>query len=241
MVAMRSLDGLSPESFANAARDLFPGSATSVAKVDTPVIAFESDGIGLMVVPMPFPIPLPDIDSAVARSWMWPQAKEAMKHQAAHVLVTALGGPSPREAAMAATRMAAAVCRAGDPAGVYWGNGGHVIDPSYFIDLATDDEAPPVPLWVGLVVSSQGDRGPYSLSSCGMPSLGHMELEILDSTISPTDLVDQAYSIIAYLVENGPVLEHGHTFGPDHDTKHRVEHTKSVFRKGERVLRLHVP
>ena len=240
MVATRSNAGLSPESILQAARELFPESEIEASDGDDPDFGFECDGVTVIVVPMPFPIPRPDVDEAVVRSWMWPGARAAMGAQHEHVLVTALGGASGRETSMAATRLAAAVCQAGDAVGVYWGNAGHVLEPGAFVKDATATDAP-VHLWVGLVISGKTEDGPYSMSSCGMAELGLPELEVVDTATLPAELADIGYSLVAYLVENGPVLEDGHTFGPTAEIKWRVEHTRSVFRRGERVLRLHLP
>jgi len=240
MVATRSNGGLTPESILRAARELFPASEIEASDGDDPDFGFECDGVTVIVVPMPFPIPKPDVDEAVVRSWMWPEARAAMGAQHEHVLVTALGGASGHETSMAATRLAAAVCRAGDAVGVYWGNAGHLLEPEAFVQDSLAD-VPPVHLWVGLVISGKTEDGPYSMSSCGMAELGFLELEVVDATTPPADLADVGYSLVMYLVENGSVLEDGHTFGPTAETKWRVEHTKSVFRRGERVLRLHLP
>ena len=240
MVAMRTVEGLSQESILRAAREVFPDVPVEKAEGEHPVLSFVSGGVPVMVVPLPSPIPKPDVDEAVLRSWMWPDAREAMRAQQAHVLVTALGGESPLEAVMAATRIAAAVCRAGEAVGVYWGNGGHLHDPDTFVQDSLAD-VPPVHLWVGLVISGETEDGPYSMSSCGMVHLGFAELEVIDSTTEPADLADIGYSLVMYLVENGPVVGDGHTFGPTAETKWRVEHTKSKFRKGEWVLRLQLP
>ena len=102
-------------------------------------------------------------------------------------------------------------------------------------------EGAPVHVGGGRVISGETEDGPYSMSSCGMVHLGFAELEVIDSTTEPADLADIGYSLVMYLVESGPVVGDGHTFGPTAETRWRVEHTKSKFRKGEWVLRLQLP
>lgn len=240
MVALAGMEHPAIEAIESAWRELFPRGSLERLEGEDAAPGFVVDGCAVMFVHVPMPIPQGDIDSAVVRSWIWPEAATEMARQRSHIILGTPGG-DPVESATAVTRLAAAVCRAADAVGVYWGSGGHVIKPEDMIDGATEEEVPPVWLWVGLVISAESETGPFCLSSCGMTDLGHMELEIIDTTMPAEELVDQTHSIIAYLLENGPVLLHGHTFGPDPDTKFRVEHAKSEFRKRERVLRLHIP
>lgn len=240
MVALSGAEPPTREAVEQAFGECFPEISIERMEGEDSAPGFVVGGYAVMFMHMPVPIPRGDVDSAVERSWMWPAAKDEMARHRSHVLVATTGEGIARESAWAASRIAAAVCRACNAVGVYWGNGGHVHEPQFFVELARDVDAP-VPLWVGLVISAKTEQGPFSLSSRGMSALGHMELEIIDTSLQPTDLADAAYSLVAYLVENGPVLEHGHTFGPDTETKWRVEHVKSVFRRGERVLRLQMP
>lgn len=240
MVAFGSVDAPSPASIRDAWTELFPDILLELMRGDDSAPGFVVGGRAVMCVPVPFPIPSADIEWAARRSWMWPEAEREMARQRSHMLLATTADGDPVEAAMAATRVAAAACRAGDGVGVYWGSGGQVHKPQFVIDTITDLD-PAVPIWVGLVISRDDSSGLYTLSTLGLAALGHKEFEILDTRMEPDDLAGTAYDLVAYVVSNGPVLADGNTFGPTAEDKWRVEHTGSALRKGEQVIRLHVP
>lgn len=247
MPALATTTGPSPKDIAEAWKDLFPAeSELQVGSTDDSVTSFTIDGMMLMAAHMPMPIPAGDIESACDFSWMFPKAEEAMKRQKSHLIITALrgkeSGPDPIAEAMLVTRAAAAVCRASDAAGVYWGNGCQVHEPEFFIDAAKDfDGLLPCMLWVGHAMSGESKEGPFTITTHGMRCFGHKELEIIDTTMPAGDLRGTVYDIVSYLLKTGPVFKHGQSFGPTAEDKWRIEHTTSQFRKGEAVVRLHIP
>ncbi len=249
MLALKSGKGLSAKAIIKAWSELFPGvppiSDDGTEKKDgSVVVEFGFDGGSLMLLAVNAPIPQPEIDEACGVSWMWRQASSELKQQRAHAIITAVTSVPPVDAALAVTRLVAAAAKAGDPAGVYWGAGGHVHSPALFIDAAKsfgDAEMLPVMLWVGLRISGSGPKGPLTLTTHGLAPFGHNEIEIIDTRMGIGDLRTLVFETCDYLLRAGPVLRHGHTFGRSEDEQLRVEHTTSRFRTGEPVIRLHVP
>lgn len=240
MVALPQATPPDAAAVGKAYRDVFPTSPLHAVKSGPEGMQFQSGGITVIATAIPVPIPSGDIEGAAARSWMWPEAGTAMHSQQGHFIVAAVEREPAVEAAMAVSRVAAAVSHAGKAVGIYWGNSGQVHRPDLFVEMVRDLE-PPVPLWIGIVISAEKRGGPFTLTTCGLRSFGHKELEIIDTSLGVGDLRGLAFDLANYLIENGPVLEHGHTFGRSAEEKWRVEHTTSQFRKGEPVIRLHVP
>jgi hypothetical protein len=197
-----------------------------------------------MVATMPMPIPKGDIDFAAERSWMWKTAAEEMQAQKAHAIVMCVPNGEPVQEALAVSRMICATAAAGVPVGVYWGNGGQVHSVKFFADAVKNmshDDMLPVMLWIGLAITGHSERGPFTLSTLGMPHFGHKELEIIDSTMPIGELRMMAYELVNYLIRTGPVLKDGDTCGGSENQRFKAEHTTSRFRKGEPVIRLHLP
>jgi hypothetical protein len=71
-----------------------------------------------------------------------------------------------------------------------------------------------------------------------MDALGHMELETVNATDAPGDLRERLIAIAGYLLENGPVIQDGHTVGEDANERIRVVYSKSAFGQPHRVMRL---
>ncbi len=212
------------------------------------VYSFEADGMTVMVAAMPMPIPSGDIESACELSWMWEDAATEMKRQKSHFIITALHakgmGADPVSEAMLVSRTAAAVCKASQAVGVYWGNGVQVHKPEFFIEAVQsfeEDDLLPCMLWVGQIVSGDSQEGPFTLSTVGLKHFGHKDIEVIDTSMHPGELRSTIYDLINYLLSNGPILKHCQTFGPSADIKWQVEHTTSKFRPGEPVIRLHIP
>ena len=223
-------------------RECFPDVRVTLADTDGAFASYEVEGCRVMAMHMPLPIPVDEVAVAAKRSWMWDEAEAKVGGQRSHVLVTAVDSePSSGSVgvARAVSYVAAAVCRAADGIGVYWGEGGHVLEGEMFVECVREEELP-VPVWVGVIVS-EDTGGTHTLTTCGLEAFGHRELEIMRTTMSAMNLAETAWGVVAYLLDNGPVLKHGHTFGPTAEDKWRVEFGKSSFNKGQKVLRLHVP
>ena len=249
MPALAATEGPSGPAIREAWAKLFPSLPPPTQKAGhEEVKSFEYDGMMLMLAHMPMPIPQGDIDSACERSWMFPEASTEMMRQKSHMIVTALRAKGSTGNAVAeallVTRAAAAICEASDVAGIYWGNGAQIHKPDFFVDAIKSfdtEDLLPCMLWIGEMVSGEGPGGPFTLTTHGMRCFGHKELEVIDTTMPVGDLRTGIYDTINYLLASGPIFQHGQTFGPTADDKWRIEHTTSRFRKGEQVIRLHIP
>ena len=133
----------------------------------------------------------------------------------------------------------AAVIEAGDVGAVYWGAAGMLCEPSEFVSSARDAfEAGsyPVTNWVNMIVSQE--RGRTSLSTAGMRALGHKDMEIVGTKTEATDALDFLGGIVCYLLENGPILQHGETVGLSARQKVKVRHVRSHFNPEREVIQL---
>jgi hypothetical protein len=248
MPAFRSDEGLTTERIIAAWSELFPrADPLEGGDGDQEVLGFRDGDRTLFAAVMPIPIPAGDIRYACEGSWMWPEAAEKVKEQQVHAVIMgsiAASLPGAVQEAVSVTRLAAAMCTCGDAVGVYWGNGGQVHSPEFFIDAAQGfdaDDTLPCMLWVGLRVSAPGPSGPFTLTTQGMAPLGHKELEVIDTAMAAGDLRMKVYEAINYLLTSGPVFKHGQTFGPTAEDRWKIEHATSRFRRGEPVIRLHIP
>ena len=206
------------------------------------IISFETGSDAAMMAFLPMPVPGEDIPEAIRGSWMIQDDSIDGAHQS-HAIVVPMGSKDPVAGASLATRLLAAALRCSDSAGVYWGNGGQFHTPEVFTDLATellDDGSLPTMLWIGVRHSAPGPRGPWTVTTIGMRPFGHLEFEIIDSTKRLGDLRMTVLELAGYVLEQGPVLKHGDTFGATPEDRTRVEHTTSKFRDNEPVIRLHM-
>jgi len=246
MPLLVSAEGLSPARLVGAWRKLFPALPPPEADAggEEGVMSFRVGGASAFVAVMPGRVPTGEVEEAAKLSWMWKKEGDAaLAAYGAHAVVAAAGaGESPVENAVLVTRVVACVVEAGSCVAVYWGNGSLVHMPGLFKDMAVEmmeGGSPVPPLWVNVLVSSDGPRGPFSLSTLGMEKLGHNEFEIVAaSTDRPGDLRMRLYEVAAYVLENGPVLKDGDTLGDSPEERIRVRVGRSRLGKPGRVVRL---
>lgn len=245
MLAVASPKGITAGSLETTWKTLFPKISIKITERAKDSITVETDGVVVVMMAIPLPIPAGDVESACERSWMWPQAAASMAKQKAHLIIAAVPAGNAVKEALAISRVTAAFCKAGAPVGVYWGAAGAVHAPDSFIEITRAYDKfglLPATLWVNTLISAKNPKGPFTLTTDGLREFGHRELEIIDErTLAADTLRTTVYEVILYLLEKGPVLKHGETFGRSAEEKWKVEFAASRFRKGEPIIRLHIP
>ncbi len=188
---------------------------------------------------IPMPISSGDIEPACSASLAWPEARTSLENHTAHLICSVAGVIEKKVAAFHLTKLVAAVVEVTQAAGVYWGAATMVHSPEMFVEQAAEmtTEYLPLHLWIHFGVAAAA--GKVSLRTKGMSALGFMDIEIIDSEHSIEDTVDFAFNTAHYLLDYGPILAGGHTFGMSPDQKVLVRHVPSVVDEDETVYRLH--
>ena len=196
-----------------------------------------SFAIGLM----PTPLPWSELASAAASAWYWPEAAVTLRPARAHAVVSVRSESADAiELMFAITRVVAALALTSSALGVYLGGAEQVHKVEDFVSEASTAtrEQLPLYLWVRFELAEQSD-GTISLFTHGMSQFDLMEVEFPRSTLEPQTLMDRAFNIAHYLLEQGPVLSDGHTIGTSANEKFRVTHQASERpQHKERVYRL---
>jgi hypothetical protein len=220
-------------------KSLFPNGPRLLA-VET-----EQDGVedyrvegkrSVLVVQIAKPVPTDEALAAVRSSWMWQESDEVVRSHRAHAIVTAAEADTPVGAAWDVARVCAALLAAGNGAALYWGNSRQVHPVKAAIELASKLSSPPVPLWVGITISGASKKGPFSAATHGLESLGHKEFEVRDTTMAIGNLRMTLLELAAYVIANGPVLEHGQTFGPNEKVRWTICHEPSQLVEGRDAI-----
>ena len=204
------------------------------------VLTFKLDDALAAVALMPAPIPWSDLEGPCATAWYWPKAGEAMKAHKAHLIVTLSGGRrTPIDRCLLLTALTAAVTAASNAAGVYWGSGTVLQSPRAFLEVAGEmrQDSLPLRLWIDFRLVPERP-GVYSLFTTGMEPFGHMDLEVPKSRQKPEAILDVAYNAAHYLLDRGPVLKDGDTFGTSAEQKIKVRHVASRWGHSSKILSL---
>lgn len=200
---------------------------------------FSIGDANVAIARMPAPYPWSDLEGPCATSILWPNATEELEPHSEHLLITVMGELQPPEDSVLLTQLTAAVLAGCEQAlGVYWGNATLVVPKNMFIEMATAMlPDPPMPIWVDLRVGPD-EQGKMMGFTQGMSALGLMEMETLDATDTAGELRERLWNLALYLIENGSVIEDGHTVGSDAKEKIRVIYCKSHFGHEGQVMRL---
>lgn len=190
----------------------------------------------------PAPIEAAELDAACRAAWYWPEAAERFRGHAAHVPVVLLAEDEDRvNAALLLTSLVAAVAASSDAVGVYWAASGLVQPPEAFVSYCQegDEELLPLNLWIDFRLL-EGDDGAYSLATTGLEDFGLSEIEVPPSRHTPELVLERAFKMAHYLLENGPILEDGETVELSDDEKLVVHFGPSMWDPSLSVLRLEI-
>jgi hypothetical protein len=189
---------------------------------------------------MPMPIPWSQIEGPCATAWYWPEAAESLRNHQFHLIVAVTGSPHDKiDTALLLTKLVAFVAKGVQADGIYWGEGTLVHSVESFLNQALEmsREYLPLYLWIDFRVNSE-ENSSLTLFTTGMKYFGLMEIEILQSKNPPSMLMDRAFNIAHYLLDNGPILLDGHTIGISQEEKIQVRHLPSIWESSRKVYRL---
>jgi hypothetical protein len=218
----------------------FPELTASATGHDAGTASFRLKNAELALGNMPAPIPWSDLEGPCKTSFLWKDAAEQVAAHETHVIVTISSELNKIEEAILLTKATAAVLAACDTAiGVYWCNATLVVPKKIFVEFAEEvlPHGPPLDIWVDFRVGWQTSTTSSGFTQ-GMEALGHREIETQDSPEKPSDLRQRLHGLAGYLLENGPVIRDGHTFGEDARERIRVVFSDSAFAPDKRVMRL---
>ena len=195
------------------------------------IVFRQGDYFGAMAL-VDQPVPWSELDGPAHTAWYWPQAADALRPHAGHIILTLTSDErDPIDLARALTLCAAATAQSLGALGIFWAPGTLVHDPLAFRAQAEQMQPDwlPLYLWIDFRINQESDMA-YSLFTTGMAALGFMEIEIPTLvTDEPKLLVDQAYHVAHYLLEKGPVLKDGDTIGMSPTVRLTVHHEPSFL------------
>jgi hypothetical protein len=147
------------------------------------------------------------------------------------------------ESISAASRVAAAILKLGNGVGWYVGDAAMVHHPEAapeLVEAATGDWKAMTLLWVNVLMSDDGN-GASSISTLGMETFGHREFEIVAFRSDPHEVRDWIRDLSLYVLEHGPILQHGQTTGRTAEERLPIEIGPSKLGKDGTVIRIAIP
>ena len=197
---------------------------------DAFVVSYQ--GAMLAISLMPGPIPGDEAENAAAMNFMWPDGKDIVKQHKAHILVAQIGKDLPPiESGLMLVKAVVSACKQEGVLGIYTGD--VVLEPRDYLTFAekiNEGEFPITNLvWVGL---HNNEKGLCSYTA-GMRNFGYDEMEVLNSSAEPMELLDFLTSIANYVILEDVILQDGETIGFTVDQKCAITKSKGFAVEGD--------
>jgi hypothetical protein len=182
---------------------------------------------GDVIMGMQVAAPYPDsLDQQARFAYWWPEAKNDIARQKAHLMVFCSWSKFSRmDAHMRHLVLVRELVEQLPVIGVLWGSA--LIPTATFKGefASTLKGAVPFSLWV-LIQFSKQPNGNILISTLGMRDFEQMEIET-----ESTRPLDQTFDLVrkfgSHILANGPVVKDGETFGRTADERIRVRHIRS--------------
>lgn len=184
-----------------------------------------------LVAVMSMPAPIPDDPGLWSRaSTIWPQAKAVAARHRGHLIVSVLGQ---NQQVLPTARLTTAVIGAliatiPQCCGVVW-NGKVARPADLWLDMSSRSFAPypdyPVSLWIDILpFRSEAGIGAVTM---GLSAFSEREIQFESHKLPLPTLISKVDGLAVYLVEHGPVVKNGDTFGGSARERFTVRHKSS--------------
>src|SRR5262245_37996742 len=174
-----------------------------------------STGGTVFIAMMPVPVPNGEADEASRFSISGLGTDWKLPAHRAHLIVTLqMPDSSSLIASLSCfTSLLAAVAKASNAVGVYWGEAGATHDAEYLISTAQEPGVVPrITLWTGVSVAREPD-GRLSLLSLGMKQLNLPDLLLVAPMSASNDALMTMFDFLSYVAERGKPIPEGDTIG----------------------------
>jgi hypothetical protein len=170
-----------------------------------------------LVAVMSMPAPIPEDPGLWSRaSTIWPQAKAVAARHRGHLIVSVLG-QNPRllpTARLTTAVIGALIATMPQCCAVVW-NGKVARPADLWLDMSRRSFAPypdyPVSLWIDILpFRSETGIGAVTM---GLSAFGEREIQFETHKLPLATLISKVDGLAVYLVEHGPVVRNGDTFG----------------------------
>lgn len=207
-------------------------------KADEEMLFLEVDNCAVAASFINAPIPDGEAEHFAEGNYLWPEAVEVTKTHVAQILLAVLPrGCSAIDSSKIYTKLAASCLKLPNAIGIY--TGGTVAQPEIFIDMAEmlrDEEIIPLlnVVYFGLIGTENGTDG-YTY---GLKAFGKDEIEVLGSSLTPSDMRDFLITISGYIVGEDVTLQDGETIGFTAEQKLPITRSEGLYLEGQ-TLKIH--
>ena len=181
------------------------------------------------------------IESALQQSWKFRNAREVIDLCTSAVLVTDIMAANLpyRERFNLFSAVLLAVMDVAPPDAIHWQPSQQIVQPSTYLSAATGSEKERF-CSSGVNVrlfNITGSEGEMVMDTIGLAALGLPDIQCYFRKLEPRTVAGVLYSLAAYMLENGDVIETGHTVeGIEPGSKWHCQHEASLVPPNREVI-----
>lgn len=180
------------------------------------------EGMLVSVALMPGPVPENEAEHNAQTNYRWPDAVETTKRHRAHLLVAVLPDNNSHDRLLNAGKILVKLCDATlnskNVLGIY--TSGTVFEPTFYHESAQSmrEDFLPIFNWVyfGFSLSEKKQQCGYTF---GLDLFGKDEIEVINTTAEPAELLDFLVNIVSYILSSDVTLHDGETIGYSEEMK----------------------
>ena len=203
---------------------------------DFPTLVTEIDNMNVAISLMPAPVPNGEAVECAKTNFRWSDAVSAAERHEAHalIIVMPLTKRPLAEVATLHAKLCASCLKQPNALGIH--TAGTVFDPAFYMGsakFAVENKTFPIMNHVFFGLYSNDEGKTFSGYTFGLLTLGKQELEILDSTAGPDEVVGFLIDIASYIMNADVTLKHGETIGFTADQKLTIAESQGVALDGK--------
>lgn len=182
---------------------------------------------------MPCPVPNQEAENAAKYNVFWKDGVKVTASHNAHIMLAVMNKIDPLEQALLFAKIAHSLLKLDNAIAIY--KDPTVYEKDFYLDFAEtikDGEYPmPILIYAGMYMAKSG----ICAFTSGMRFFGKEELEIVDSSKQPDDVMSFIYSISEYVLSENAELKDGETIGFTEEQKLPIEVSDGVSVPGTTI------
>lgn len=192
---------------------------------------FDIDGQSIALASMPDAIPEDELDDVINYTYLWKDARKALKAQTSHAIVSLLGNDrSHVERHMIFSKLLCSILMTTPEClAIYQGQESLLLQRDFYLSCVDDllHRRIPVPAWIYIGIRNT-EHG-FDAYTFGMTTFDKNEIEILNTPIDPENLYMLILNIASYCIGSDVNFKDGETFDISESVKMNISVSKGVY------------
>lgn len=188
---------------------------------------------------MPMPIPGNEVNETAEYNYFWENGQVETAQHKGHIIVSILnGGKNAIKENILFNYVVASILNNSNSLGVYIGGRTLLLKKDFYLANLENISETDLPIYNLVYFGIRRDGSKNSVYTYGLKDFRKLEIEIIDSELEVSELMDMMYNLASYVITNNVTLKDGETIGVSEEQKLKIEQSKGKFLEGS-SLKIH--